>query len=414
MSSPPSMIGSSFNPDEEADIVFSDPNEPFVVKPIIEDLLRTRYCIPGSVFLVEAIDRLSPIRRRYRAIRLLVSDGISCVQTVLKGETHGLVDSGQIYEGCYVRVDKFALRFIDISDGGGADLKGKGKERQTERRKMVYLLLDNPVTVGWNNAYMKILESEKQAPSPEPAVVDKEPEPDANRGGRLIADEKDQPPPVVAAADKETLDRTASNREESPDHGGTIVELDLSALDSIALPKSEAAQPDSNLVKPVEPSSHVPRPSSNAPQPSSYHHLPWSTDDPTKPVKLTSLHLIPHLPYKQNWMVNVLAVVASLSEVEPSHLPPYHQRTARLADPSTSKQVLLTVFLDPDDFNPAVGSVVLILGAKNHRFDGGSLKKYASDRPKNGGRWWFEEPRELGWCDVAGLTAWWEEKQKNT
>ncbi|KAB5582343.1 hypothetical protein GE09DRAFT_264270 [Coniochaeta sp. 2T2.1] len=408
--SSPQMIGSSFDPEEEADIVFSDPNEPFVVKPIIEDLLRTRYCIPRSIFLVEAIDRLTPIRRRYRAIRLLVSDGISCVQAVLKGETHGLVDSGQIYEGCYVRVDKFELRFVDLADGGEADLKGKGNERQTGKRKMVYLLLDNPITVGWNNAYMKILESEKQAPSSEPAVVDEEPEQDADRVGRMNTNEKAQPPPLVAAADKEMLDTTPPNREESPDYGSSIAERDLRALDSIKLPKSEAARPDSHLVKPVEPSSHAPRPSSNVPQPSS-SHLPWATDDPTKPVKLTPLHLIPHLPYKQNWMVNVLAVVASLSEVEPSHLPPYHQRTARLTDPSTSKQVLLTVFLDPDDFNPAVGSVVLILGVKNHRFDGGSLKKYASDRPKNGGRWWFEEPRELGWCDVAGLRAWWDSKQ---
>jgi hypothetical protein len=76
--------------------------------------------------------------------------------------------------------------------------------------------------------------------------------------------------------------------------------------------------------------------------------------------------------------------------------------------------VLLTVFLDPDDFSPAVGSVVLLLGVKNHRFDGGSLKKYASDRPRSGGRWWFEEPKELGWCDVAGMREWWDKRRQDT
>lgn len=127
------------------------------------------------------------------------------------------------------------------------------------------------------------------------------------------------------------------------------------------------------------------------------------------PLKLTTLRLIPHLPYAQNWSVNVLAIVASLSPVEPSHLPPGKQRTARIADPSTAKQVHLTVFLDPDGFAPKVGSAVLLVGVKNHRFDGGSLKKYASDGKGDAGekRWWFEDPWELGWLDVAGIKDWW-------
>jgi hypothetical protein len=129
--------------------------------------------------------------------------------------------------------------------------------------------------------------------------------------------------------------------------------------------------------------------------------------DLLQPLKLTPLRSIPNLPYKQNWTVNVLAIVASLSDVEPSHLSPYRQRTARLADPTTTKQVLLTVFLDPAEFNPGVGSVVLLVGVKNHGFDGGSLKKYVSDKPKEGTRWWYEEPRDLAWCDVRGLKSWW-------
>ncbi|KAH8907343.1 hypothetical protein BR93DRAFT_945367 [Coniochaeta sp. PMI_546] len=399
--------------DGRSDIVFSDPTQPFVVKPIIEDLLRTRYCIPGSVFLVEGIDTLSPIRRRYRAIRLLVSDGIKCVQAVLKGEAHGPVDNGQIYAGCYVRVDSFELRFLDILDGAndqgdGADdhltvPAGKKRKREIGAQKMVYLLLENPVTVGWNTAYMKILDSQKQAPPPDVAVLAEESEPSPKLEGPVAAAKTDKAP-LPATTDKGTLNMATSNLHGSLDHG-SIADLDDDDLDFSDQPRLEALRPDMNLTKPsTKASSTVARQSSEP--------LPWSTDDPTKPVKLTPLRLVPNLPYKQNWMVNVLAVVSSLSDVEPSHLPPYHQRTARLTDPSTSKQVLLTVFLDPDDFDPAVGSVVLILGVKNHRFDGGSLKKYASDRPKNGARWWFEEPKELDWCDVANLKAWWESKHQ--
>lgn len=127
-------------------------------------------------------------------------------------------------------------------------------------------------------------------------------------------------------------------------------------------------------------------------------------------MKLTQLKSVPNLPYKQNWVVNVLAVVASLSGVEPATLPPYRQRTERLADPSTTKQVLLTVFLDADDFTPLIGSVVLLLGVKNHRFDGGSLKKYGNEMPKERLKWWFENPIHLEWCNVEGLKKWWAEK----
>lgn len=155
---------------------------------------------------------------------------------------------------------------------------------------------------------------------------------------------------------------------------------------------------------------------------------------PKPPIKLTQLKSIPTLPYKQNWSVNVLAVVSAITPLEPASLPPsYAQRQVRLTDPTTPKHVLLTVFLDPEVFEPEVGSVVLLLGVKNHTFDGGSLKKYASDRPKGGfggdltrvlasagagggngteqrgnaGQWWFENPVQFAWCDVAGLKSWW-------
>lgn len=95
--------------------------------------------------------------------------------------------------------------------------------------------------------------------------------------------------------------------------------------------------------------------------------------NPPAPLRLTALRSILHLPYAQNWSCNVLVIVTSLSDVESSYLSPYRQRVARIADPSTAKRVHLTVFLDPEDFTPAVGSTVLLLGVKNHRFDGGSL-----------------------------------------
>lgn len=390
-----------------SDVVFSDPSAPFEVRPIFRDLLRTRYCIPGSVFLVERIESVAPIRRQYRAIRLLVSDGVSCVQAVLRGEAHGLVDNGTVYAGCYVRVGSFELRFLDTSDGqcdhgeedeNGVTVRPDMKRKQvTETPKTVYLVLENPVTVGWNTAYLNLLGPRNQVPLP---VGAEESERNAAPERSVGAVEKDKGP----LPDPKEEQTATSDLNASPRYDDIAADPNISELLSGDLSKIDTSRTVSTSAKPlIKPSSNIAQPSNG--------QLPWSTDDPTKPLRLTPLRMIPNLPYQQNWMVNILAVVSSISDVQPSHLPPYHQRTARLTDPSTSKHVLLTVFLDPDDFTPAVGSVVLILGVKNHRFDGGSLKKYASDRPKSGGRWWFEEPDELGWCDVAGLRAWWDSKR---
>jgi len=140
--------------------------------------------------------------------------------------------------------------------------------------------------------------------------------------------------------------------------------------------------------------------------------LPWMANDPTEPMKLTDLRSIPRLPYKQNWMVNLLAVVAWLSDIEPSYLPPGRQRRARLVDSTTSNQVLLTVLLDPEAFTPRVGSVVLLVGVKNHQFEGGSLRKYMSDKPKSKNNWWISDPETLSWCEAESKTLreWWDGK----
>ena len=45
-------------------------------------------------------------------------------------------------------------------------------------------------------------------------------------------------------------------------------------------------------------------------------------------------------------------------------------------------------------------------------FDGGSLKKYASDKLVTG-NWWFENPRDMGWCDVDGILSWWGAMQQS-
>lgn len=343
-------------------VTFAPGVEPFSLTPVIEDMVRTRFCVPGSVFLVEGVDAV-PLTKsgRWQAIRILLGDGELCVQALLDGALHRFVQTGEVAVGCYVRVQQFKLRWRNAAGDAEADAGPDGSN-------MAYLVLRDLVTVGWNETLAALYRSSVSAGD---AV-----------GERPETPTKPQPP---------IMEPRITEDAEPADA--------FDSFEALTFPAKKATPQPPEPARAQAVGSAVRRPALPIALPKDWH-------DPQTPLKLTTLRSIPHLPYAQNWSCNVLAIVASLSPVEPSHLPPYKQRSARIVDPSTVKQVHLTVFLDPDEFAPKVGSAVLLTGVKNHRFDGGSLKKYASDR-REGAPWWFEDPWELTWCHVAGIKQWW-------
>ncbi|KAI1408129.1 hypothetical protein F5Y13DRAFT_113308 [Hypoxylon sp. FL1857] len=388
------MSASSPRPPPEAPDITCIAPDPFEPVPLIADILRTGYCVPGSVFLVEGVDSLHTSRsKRWRAVRLLLGDGELCIQALLSAEMHRYVDQGEVAFGSYVKLERFRVEWKDTSNkAGGASsaTKGKGKERDdhSTENKMVYLVVEDLALVGWNNTLIDTAGAENTQADAEVAQDEAETE--------IQPPSPNQPLPE---------DRGA----QSFDSGISIVKEVVDADDDFeVIPNVAAKAAQNRLDLAARSKNKAPAAPRNAPNTG---FLPWSSNDPGKPLKLTKLRAIPNLPYKQNWSVNVLAVVSAISNVEPSGLPPYIQRQARLTDPSTDKHVLLTVFLEPEQFAPAVGSVVLLLGVKNHRFDGGSLKKYVSDRPPAGHSWWYENPTQFEWCDVEGLRRWWVESQ---
>ncbi|PHH92948.1 hypothetical protein CDD83_3106 [Cordyceps sp. RAO-2017] len=406
-------------------ITLAPGTEPFALAPVIEDLIRTRFCVPGSVFLVEGIDT-APVTDsgRWQAIRILLGDGELCIEALLEGALHRFVQTGEVTVGCYVRLQQFEIRWRDAPEDTDSESDGGG-----DADKMAFLVLRDLVTIGWNATVRALHASEAAAtansPLPEEqrealgdaleavavAVRKTEARLEAKREPGRVPEPGPQPQPQPA--------RTAPDVSKALDAiKGQDAEADdvFESFEALTFPgkKRRVGRDPRSLPAPQDMTTTATTTTTTttatgkAPLPIA---LPKDWHDPQMPLKLTILRSIPHLPYAQNWSCNVLAIVASLSEVEPSQLPPYKQRTARIADPSTAKQVHLTVFLDPDEFAPKVGSAVLLTGVKNHRFDGGSLKKYASDGRRGGARWWFEEPWELTWCDVAGIKQWWADME---
>lgn len=351
-------------------IVAADPTKPLTPAPLISDILRTHFCIPGSVLLVEGVDAAIPASKHRRAVRLLLSDGELCIQALLQPELHPLIDSRQVYIGSYVRLHSFELRWLQ-SEGG--------VNRSNKSQSAVLLVVNEMTFAGWNAAFRDLT--------------------------RLIEPHyKDQTQSVRSeVAFQEQRNLRAGILDNSVEQPAVEEPADLEDDDAFETMVVTGEQTTQRRLQ-----SQAPRRRAQFASAS----LPWVSADLSKPLKLTPLASIPNLPYKQNWTVNVLAVVASLSGIEAATLPPFTQRTARLVDPSTTKQVLLTVFLEPEAFIPEIGSVVLLLGVKNHRFDGGSLKKYGNERPKEGSTWWIEDPWELPWCDVASLKKWWSDEDQ--
>lgn len=395
------------------------------LSPLIDGILRTRYCVPGSVFLVEDVQTaLVPGSSRWQVLQLLLGDGRLCIQALLAAELHGLVQSGEVTAGTYLQLDEFSLGRERLDDtNAGEDFQDSEPEDDEVgdlRRRMVYLMVEGFTVVGRDDAYLarwrskvRGLESQKQS------------------GATPATATKDATKPKIETSQRPLGPRPSSQRPMPSSSKDTTVEKAFDNFDTLAYPLKISPRKSQKLPEPprtVEPGAHetptpttldqaAPRSSSSSPSKQATVSLPRDWHNLQSPLRLTTLHSIPHLPYAQGWSCNVLAIVVSLSALEPSYLPPHRQRTARLADPSTARQVHLTVFLDPEHFEPKVGSAVLLVGVKNHPFDGGSLKKYASDgaagavgkggTPATGASWWFEDPWELGWCDVAGIKEWW-------
>ncbi|KAK4189823.1 hypothetical protein QBC35DRAFT_379442 [Podospora australis] len=450
------------------------------VKPLIRDILRTKYCIQGSIFLVESIDRAIVVRgkNKSRAIRLTLGDGELCIQAMARPEIHCFVDNEQVFEGCYVRLDKFDLRLVALAE---------------KVKKMVYLMVGNMITVGWNRTLLamegkldflerrprggydqelkmglgvnaklhmeKMKEKEKQKENYEEwlegfndddeeflraEVIPQSPDTPSKRPLDFRIPRSPETPSKSRVPVEETNKGNADDEDSISDSDDEAFRLLFSGLqpttpakatetaarvqdpDNLFMTSATAArvQPAPELPSSPPIPEHLPEriqtpkkfifPPQNAVTSAEENaKRPWKADDPATPLKLTELRAISSLPYQQNYMVNILAVVTSLDEVERTTFPPYTQRKARVMDMSTKKQVLLTVHLDPQSFTPRINSVVFLMGVKNHKFEGGSLRKYATDRLKSGKSWWVQWPETLGWCtpEVERLRSWWEARQ---
>ena len=112
---------------------------------------------------------------------------------------------------------------------------------------------------------------------------------------------------------------------------------------------------------------------------------------------------------RRNDVYDVFVVIQSVGNevIKRSRMPA--KRDLRIVDPSTEKKVLLSIFVDPEKFIPAVGTIALIRSVTTHEWDGGMINVY----PKQceGKQWFVPNPVGVPGCDVDRMREWWVKKQ---
>ena len=153
----------------------------------------------------------------------------------------------------------------------------------------------------------------------------------------------------------------------------------------------------------------APEPVEQANQISATDLKPPPTSNPalrpiTRPFKVMPLASLVGSRATRNRIVDVVGIIVDVSSSLTQRPKMPDQRDLRIMDPSTTKRVQLTVFVDAANFKPAIGTVALFRSVTTHEWNGGSLKAYPRDC--EGKDWYFPNP-ELEGLEADEFRAWW-------
>ncbi|MCJ1334894.1 hypothetical protein MMC09_000159 [Bachmanniomyces sp. S44760] len=336
-------------PDVEEDELAPKPHQ---LKPIIKELIRTNICPDHPLFLLDRLKVLSPPNvknKSLQAYRLWLSDGQKVIQAVLKSEAHRFIIQGDVHEKFLVVLTKYEL-------ARSRRLNGRGE--------VAYLKISDLYSTGerWelNKDAISPLSDHREKPSDLPSP--------SKPSGFDAAYKIDDP----QSADQQ-VDQPSPRKRR-------IVDIDEDLISTRETQRPFKAGSSVKGLRPI-----------------------------LRPLHITPLSEISGPSITRNKIHDVLAVVAAVSSktIKRPILP--EKRDLRIMDPSTSKKVLLSVFVNPVKFMPEVGTVALFRNVTTHEWDGGSLNAYPKDC--EGREWFLPDPVRAKECDFERVARWWRERQ---
>ena len=145
----------------------------------------------------------------------------------------------------------------------------------------------------------------------------------------------------------------------------------------------------------------------------SFNLIPRHTLAPIRrPLCIRSLESATGVHASRNKVFDFFAVICSVEAqvVKPPMMP--LKRDMRITDPSTDKKVLVSVFVNPINFKPRVGTIALLRSLTTHEWDRGMLNAYPQQC--EGKNWFIVNPTSVEGCDVQALRSWWTLKSAET
>ncbi|KAI9887651.1 MAG: hypothetical protein M1823_000515 [Watsoniomyces obsoletus] len=414
----------------------------FVYKPCIGELIRTSYHPPNLVLLVVKIE-IEPASgggdEGNEAFRLFLSDNEYIIQAIILKETYRFVTTRETTEGSYIMLDSYEVQTRPRVDGTGP-VAGL----------LRYLAITNFHTVGHCPDYAEMLEEAQEkarlaatlgssimekndkgyGSSPDGASPTKKRKVANSAVRRVIApvkkdgDRKNQP--VQGGQDQKLA---AVKMRMQQQRGESDKENTLSKAAAVSIPPPRNILPKAGgMPTPVTPPKLHNNPLNFKPgimtTPGKHPPFMASPQVPNLPLKpiprplekeAITLSCIPSLQPRQNRLCDVLAIIDWVCpNVQSCFLGP--KREVRLVDDSTDKRVLLSVFINPTEFKPEIGTVALWRNLRNHKWEGYSLNAY--DKDCNGWKWFVmgedleKEGEKVGLEKrrVEELRKWWEKR----
>lgn len=123
-----------------------------------------------------------------------------------------------------------------------------------------------------------------------------------------------------------------------------------------------------------------------------------------RPLDVRCLRSLKKTIPQQNLICDVIAIIDWISPTV-EHVSVGSKRELKLVDNTTDKKVLLSVFDDPENFTPAVGTIALFRNVRNHKWNGYSLNAYEKDCA--GFDWFIPNPDWVDEIRVRVLRNWW-------
>ncbi|KAI9803118.1 MAG: hypothetical protein M1833_001189 [Piccolia ochrophora] len=442
------------------------------LKPCIAELIRTRHCPASIVLHVVSIraEVVKPGPSSLRAFRLALTDGVHSIQgtrpeplplkliedsladlnatsAVLKAETHRFVVTGEITEGCHVKLQEYQLLEASRANGKGTIIFLGVSNFQAVGRCSTLSPTCLPHKRSRSETEARRLDQIKDPPAKRRKRI-----PDRTRGhtdpqGQLrvaksaATTSSTDIPDVRRSQDTESEDgngsssiaqtRCATKSSKARPHQGPDARSEVNGLENIqyaprakradGMSKACAAPPRPEF---TEKATISPTPCLNGAvgeatsslddnnQATAKQHEPcqlalvtperqnstsaqlippevygtFTSNAPEPPLKLLSLAGLAKLKDRKAKRCDVVATIKSVSSDTVCRGSMGVKRDLVLIDDTTDKEVCLSVWVDAQSFRPDPGTTALFRHLTTHDFRGGSLNAY---RQHCEGREWF-------------------------